>query len=50
MRSKWRSEAPEVDEETSAEEEKVEEEVKDENDEPALNDQGKEEDTVIDIE
>ena len=62
MRSKWRSEVPEVDEETSAEEEKVEEgvgvkeglgveeEVRDENDEPALNDQGKEEDTVIDIE
>ena len=65
MRSKWKSEAHEVEEEVvkgqeSAEEETeeaeeeveetVEEVAKAENDEPDVDDQGKEEDTVIDIE
>ena len=57
MRSKWRSEAHEVEEEEvegqeNGEEETdtVEEELKEENDEPDVNNQGKEEDTVIDIE
>jgi len=61
MRSKWRSEAPEVEEEVEGQEraeeeteEEVEEEVEEaekaENDEPDVDDQGKEEDTVIDIE
>ena len=56
MRSKWRSEAHEVEEAVEGQEnaeeetETVEEELKEENDEPDVNDQGKEEDTVIDIE
>lgn len=61
MRSKWKSahevvEEEEVEEEQerteTAEEETVEEgeELKKENDEPDVNDQAKEEDTVIDIE
>ena len=62
MRSKWRSEAPEVgvgeevEEEVEGQEngeevtDTVEEELKEENDEPDVNNQGKEEDTVIDIE
>ena len=56
MRSKWRSEAHEVEEAVEGQEnaeeetETVEEELKEENDEPDVNDQGKEEGTVIDIE
>jgi len=58
MRSKWRSEAPEVEVEEEVEGQEngeevtdtVEEELKEENDEPDVNNQGKEEDTVIDIE
>ena len=60
MRSKWKSEAQEVEkevegqesaeEETEEAEEEVEETVKAENDKPDVDDQGKEEDTVIDIE
>ena len=54
MRSKWRSEAPEVEVEGQENGEEVtdtvEEELKEENDEPDVNNQGKEEDTVIDIE
>ena len=60
-RSKWKSEAHEVEEEvvkgqesaeeeTEEAEEEVEEAAKAENDEPDVDDQGKEEDTVIDIE
>jgi len=55
MRSKWKSEAQEAVEEKEVEEqertESAEEETeKEENDEPDVNDQAKEEDTVIDIE
>merc|ERR1711971_1089361 len=62
MRSKWRSEANEVEEEEVEGQEKAEEETEEEveeeveevakaeNDEPDVDDQGKEEDTVIDIE
>ena len=60
MRSKWKSEAPVVEEEvegqesteeeTEEAEEEGEEAARAENDEPDVDDQGKEEDTVIDIE